>query len=65
MNKDKQPTYTGATKYEVKGKPDVSVLQAFFDAPSVASVKIDGKTIDSKYNPQEIPCHDPVDPKLA
>jgi hypothetical protein len=64
MKKAEQPKDTGRVIYEVKGKPDVSELQAFFDAPSAASVKIDGKTIKSSFNPQPVPCHDPANPKL-
>lgn len=41
-------------------KPDVSLLQEFFDAPPVKSVKIDGKTVKSKFNPvtvsSKFPC---------
>ena len=39
---------------KIKSKPDVSVLQEFFDAPAVKSVTIDGKTVDSKFNPQTV-----------
>ena len=46
-------------------KPDVSVLQEFFDEKPDGSVNIDGKTVKSRFNPIEEPskyncqCGDP------
>lgn len=35
-------------------KPDVSLLQEFFDAPPVKEVTINGKVVKSKFNPVHI-----------